>query len=53
MIHVNDTSYLRKEDIATYIRDLGIGEVTDVKNRLGEAADNILCIDSIQKRVNK
>jgi len=33
--------YLRFDDVATFIRELGSGEETDVRNRLNEAARRI------------
>ncbi len=37
-----DDRYLRVEDVADFIRSLGATEETDVRNRLNQAADNLL-----------
>lgn len=39
---VRGVQYLRVEDVAEYIRELGSGEDTDVRNRLNEGAQNLL-----------
>ncbi len=41
---VKGVAYLRAEDVADLIRELGGGEETDVRNRLNEAAENVLDI---------
>jgi hypothetical protein len=41
-VKANGTTYLRAEDVATYIRNIAGGEETDVRNRMNEAANNIL-----------
>jgi hypothetical protein len=40
-IRANGVMYLRDEDVAEYIRELAVGETTDVRNRLEEAANII------------
>lgn len=40
-VEVRGVRYLRLEDVATFIRELGGGEETDVRNRLKEAARRI------------
>jgi len=42
VIEVNGHRYLRIEDVAAFVRELGGGEETDVKNRLEEAAAGLL-----------
>jgi hypothetical protein len=37
----NDAVYLRLEDVAAFVRDIGATEETDVRNRLNDAAINI------------
>lgn len=39
---VRGVQYLRVEDVAEYIRELGSGEETDVHNRLNEGAQSLL-----------
>ena len=42
-VDVRDVRYLRLEDVAAFIRELGGGEETDVRHRLAEqAAKNLL-----------
>ena len=43
MRHVlaNGTTYLRLEDVVTYIQQIAATEETDVRNRLNEAASNL------------
>lgn len=41
-IDVRGERYLRLTDVMTFIRELGGGEETDVRNRLNEAASNLL-----------
>ena len=41
-VDVHDARYLRLEDVAAFIRELGGGEETDVRNRLDQAAKNLL-----------
>jgi hypothetical protein len=41
-VEVRGTRYIRAEDVAEYIRELGETEETDVRRRLSLAADNIL-----------
>lgn len=40
-VTVRGVRYLRVDDVAAYIRELGGGEETDVRNRLKEAARNL------------
>lgn len=40
-VEVRGVRYLRLEDVAAFIRELGGGEETDVRNRLKEAAHRI------------
>lgn len=40
-VDVRGARYLRVEDVATFLRELGGSEETDVRNRLDEAARNI------------
>lgn len=42
IVRSNGAVYLRAEDVATLIEDMGSGEETDVRNRLKEGARNIL-----------
>lgn len=45
MIHsvvVRGVTYLRAEDVAKYIEECGIGEETDVRNRLKKASEIIV-----------
>jgi hypothetical protein len=42
VIEVNGHRYLRIDDVAAFVRELGGGEETDVRNRLNEAADQLL-----------
>lgn len=41
-VKANGTVYLLAEDVANYIRNIAGGEETDVRNRMNEAANNIL-----------
>lgn len=41
-VKANGTVYLLAEDVANYIRNIASGEETDVRNRMNEAANNIL-----------
>lgn len=41
-IDVKGVRYLRAEDVASYIHEIAGGEETDVRNRLSEAANNLL-----------
>lgn len=41
-IDVRGERYLRIEDVAAFVRELGGSEETDVRHRLDEAADNLL-----------
>ena len=41
-VNVRGVPYLRLEDVASFLRDLGGGEETDVRRRLEKAADNLL-----------
>jgi hypothetical protein len=41
-VRVRGERYLRLDDVASFIRDLGGTEETDVRNRLNEAAENLL-----------
>lgn len=38
---VRGVRYLRIDDVAAFVRELGGGEETDVRSRLNEAADNL------------
>ena len=40
-VDVRGARYLRLEDVATFIRELGGGEETDVRGRLDEAAKHL------------
>lgn len=40
--HPNNKVYLLLDDVAEFLRDLGSTEETDVRNRLEEAADNVM-----------
>lgn len=40
-VHANGTTYLRLEDVVSYIREIAGSEETDVRNRLNEAASNL------------
>ena len=40
-VEVRGEKYLRLEDVAAFVRELGGCEETDVRNRLCEAADSI------------
>jgi hypothetical protein len=40
-VHANGTTYLRLEDVVSYIREIAGSEETDVRNRLNEAANNL------------
>jgi hypothetical protein len=42
VIEVNGHRYLLIDDVAAFVRELGGGEETDVRNRLNEAADQLL-----------
>ena len=42
VIEVNGHRYLRIEDVAEFLRELGSGEATDVRVRLNMAADHLL-----------
>lgn len=37
-VQINGVSYVRTEDVAKYLRELGAAEVTDVRNRVEAAA---------------
>jgi hypothetical protein len=53
-ITVNGKKYLFVDDIAVMIEKVGIGEETDVRNRLNEVANNIRkssCLTSEPKKV--
>ena len=39
---IRGVQYLRHDDVASFIRALGSAEETDVRNRLNEAAANLL-----------
>lgn len=39
---VKGVRYLRIDDVVEYVRELGGGEETDVRNRLNQAAENLL-----------
>lgn len=39
---VQGARYLRVDDVASFVREMGSGEETDVRNRLNEATDNLL-----------
>jgi hypothetical protein len=41
-VDVRGERYLRIEDVAAFVRELGCGEETDVRRRLDEAADQFL-----------
>ncbi len=41
-VKVKEVTYLRLEDIASYIRECGGGEETDVRWRLNKAAENLV-----------
>jgi hypothetical protein len=41
-VDVHGVRYLRLEDVAAFVRELGGSEETDVRNRLNEAADYLL-----------
>ena len=41
-VDVRGVRYLRLDDVAAFIRELGGGEETDVRSRLNEAADNLV-----------
>ena len=41
-IEVRGVQYLRCDDVASFIRELGGAEETDVRNRLNEAAGRLL-----------
>lgn len=40
-VTVRGVRYLRVEDVALFVRDLGSTEPTDTRNRLNEAARNL------------
>jgi len=40
-VNINQTIYLRKEDVVAYIQELATSEETDTRNRIEEAAKNI------------
>lgn len=40
-VHVNGATYLRMEDVVSFIREIAGAEETDVRNRLNEAANNL------------
>lgn len=42
VIEVNGHRYLCIEDVAAFVRELGGGEETDVRDRLNQAADALL-----------
>jgi hypothetical protein len=41
-VEVRGERYLRLDDVVAFVRELGGGEETDVRNRLNEAANNLL-----------
>ena len=41
-VDIRDARYLRLEDVGAFIRELGGGEETDVRQRLDQAAKNLL-----------
>lgn len=41
-VEVRGVRYLRLDDVAAFVRDLGDGEETDVRRRLAAAADSLL-----------
>lgn len=41
-VEVRGMQYLRLDDVATFVRELGDGEATDVRKRLAAAADALL-----------
>ena len=41
-VEVRGERYLRLEDVASFVRELGGAEETDVRNRLNEAANKLL-----------
>lgn len=41
MISANGATYLRQEDVVTYIQEIATTEETDVRNRLLQAANNL------------
>jgi hypothetical protein len=41
-VDIRDVRYLRLEDVAAFIRELGGGEETDVRHRLDQAAKTLL-----------
>jgi hypothetical protein len=42
VVEVRGARYLRLEDVAAFVRELGGGEETDVRRRLDEAANKLL-----------
>lgn len=42
-VDVRGVRYLRIDDVAAFVRELGSAEETDVRHRLDEAADHLLC----------
>jgi hypothetical protein len=40
-VKIRGVRYLRLDDVATFLRELGSAEETDVRNRLDEAARRI------------
>jgi hypothetical protein len=47
-VEVRGERYLRLADVAAYVRELGDGEETDVRNRLNEAANQLLCSQKVK-----
>lgn len=45
-VDVHGVRYLRLEDVAAFVRELGSSEETDVRNRLDEAARRLLAPES-------
>lgn len=41
-VKVSGAMYLRVEDVASFIQEIASGEETDVRNRMKEAADNLV-----------
>jgi hypothetical protein len=41
-VRVRGERYLRLDDVASFVRELGGTEETDVRNRLSEAANHLL-----------
>lgn len=45
-VEVRGVRYLRIDDVAAFVRELGGGEETDVRRRLNEAANNLVVAPS-------